>query len=85
MTSNHKVNPFDAVNNTEFISFQPPSLNHTAITSNPGVMMMRDNEKSMNEEIHTNQSAMGKVRGHYPSTHHNPLLSVSGERNTFHN
>jgi hypothetical protein len=50
MTSNRKINPLDAANNTEFISFQPPSLNQTA---NPG-MMIRENDRSMNEEMQMN-------------------------------
>jgi hypothetical protein len=86
MTSNRKINPLDAANNTEFISFQPPSLNQTAVTTNPG-MIIRENDRSMNEEMQMNLNSLGKVgslKGNYPSTHHNPLLSVSGERNNLH-
>ena len=53
MTSNRKINPLDAANNTEFISFQPPSLNQTAVTTNPG-MIIRENDRSMNEEMQMN-------------------------------
>lgn len=49
--------------------------------SNPRAM----NGRSIIDEMQVNQSSIGKIgslRGNYPSTHHNPLLSVSHERNT---
>jgi hypothetical protein len=56
--------------NAEFISFQP-SLNYAYGKS----------DMSLERDPINISNVRGSLRGNYPSTHHNPLLSVSGDRN----
>lgn len=54
-------------------------MDQSSIINDDSQFMLR--EQVNNSTILGNGRSTG-MKNHYPSTHHNPLLSVSGERNT---